>query len=133
MHMVIDACAGNAAEVGTKIETVGFVQPAKGLLGPCREGENLGLFFVPQFFNRIRVFIRDDHHMAAVVRIQIHDNKGMSSPINDEILRIPPLPGHPAEQAFSGFFRVFERLYVGRSPGGEETLHKRRIIGRFGV
>lgn len=132
MHVLVDPGPGHPAEVGSEIETVGFTEFAKSLLGPGSEGEDFGLLFVPKLLDAIGVLIGDDHHVAAVVRIEIEHNKCVPSPVNNEILCVLLFPGHPAEQAFSGFFRVFERLYVGGSPGGEETLHKRRSILRIG-
>jgi len=43
--MLIDAGAGDTAEVGSKVETMRFVELSEGLLGFGGEGEYLCLLF----------------------------------------------------------------------------------------
>jgi hypothetical protein len=62
----------------------------------------------------------NDEQVAVVIGIEVHDDKGMLSAIQDIVLAVVILLRFLAENAPCGFFRT---EYVFHAPGGPETIH----------
>jgi len=48
-----------------------------------RKSHNVKKLFIGEIFPFSNVPVRSDHHMTRIIRIIVHDNEGMLTPVKD--------------------------------------------------
>ena len=122
--MFVDSRTCHAAEVGSEIEPVRIAELLQGLLGFCGYCQDFSIFALTKGLDRLRMLVRHDHQVAAVVGIEIQDDKTVLRSVHNVVPSVLPFPGNAAKKAFPALARVLKRLDIGGSPGGKEALHK---------
>jgi hypothetical protein len=124
VNVLIEAGAAGFAQIESDIESLGGFNGAQNFHAFLSQAVDFGEFFFFQLGDAGEVPVGGDHHMAGVVRENIHDDKTMGSPVEDEIFWVFFRAGKGAKDAISGF--IF--LDVFHSPGGPYLFHRRNSL-----
>jgi hypothetical protein len=88
MDVILYAGAGGLADINTDIEPVGMHRLRKELLRRVKEAYKVRYLLLIEFREAADVPVRDDHHMAVVVGIEVEDGKAVPGPRDYIILSV---------------------------------------------
>ncbi len=124
MDVLIDSRAGHPPDVRAKIESLGLTHRSQDFRHLGRRAHHVFIIGAGKSIEVGGVRVWNDHQVAAIVGILVHNDKTAFLANDDEVFVIIAFPGHAAEKAIVLFFLVFEGFDVLGPPGGEESFHR---------
>ena len=130
MDVVVDSRTAGTPEVCTEVETFGAHCCIQRLNGFARRSHDVQQLLIGQLIEARHLTVRHNHHVAAVVRIAIHDDKAMLAAPDDKLFVIVICLQRLKKDTLLRFlpWGVSERFYVRRPPRRPHAFHVRSVL-----